>query len=51
MLQYRVTLTVQPEVGVILSFNEPKSALVAITTPWLDGEWLVQIVFMSLLLV
>ena len=47
----RVALTVNAERGMVLAFNEEVSSLVTIRAPRLDRERLVQIVFVSGLLV
>lgn len=51
ILKGRVALAVQSEMCIIQSFDEPVSALEAVATPWLDGEWLVQVVFVACLFV
>lgn len=37
VLQCGVTLSVQAKMGVVLAFNEPVPALIAVSSPWLDG--------------
>lgn len=51
ILEGWVALAVQSEVCIIQSFNEPVSALEAVAAPRLDGEWLVQVVFVACLFV
>lgn len=51
VLQFRVALPVQSEMCVIQSFDQPVSALRAVRAPRLHGKRLVQIIFVSRLLV
>ena len=51
VLQLRIALPVQPEMCVVQSFDQPVSALQAVCAPGLDGKGLVQVVFVSRLLV
>ena len=37
--------------GIILALDEPVSTFVAISAPWLNGQWLVEVVLVPLLLV
>lgn len=47
VLEHRITLTVDTEVSVVLPLNEPVSSLVSISSPWLDGQWLIEVIVMS----
>jgi hypothetical protein len=51
MFESWVAFTVDPEVCIVLSFNEPVTSFVGVSPPWLNREWLIEIIVMSGLLV
>jgi hypothetical protein len=46
-----VALTVYPEVRIIQTFNKIVPPLITIRAPWLYRKWLIEIVFVTALLV
>lgn len=51
VLEGAVALSVQPEAGVVLALDEPVPPLVVVCAPRLHGQGLVEVVFVSRLLV
>lgn len=50
-LERRVALPIESEMGIVTTLNKPVTPFVTITSPRLDGQRLVAIPFLSLLLV